>query len=79
MTNNNNTTTLPLRDEIIGEMILATSGDSIQSVNYEELANSIIKLFEKRIDSIEYLYDMEWHCENAVDYVKNELKELLNE
>lgn len=74
---------MSLRDEIkkcLNNFYGSVEGCHVPPIMEEEhnqFTDEILKIFEKRIDSIEYGYDMEWHCCSAVDYAKNEMKKIL--
>lgn len=42
-----------------------------------DVTNEIIKIFEKRIDSIEYPYNKKYHNFISIDQFVNEVKEML--
>jgi hypothetical protein len=62
-----------LSDEILEECIKAEAHKPSQIIPIA------IRVFEKRIDLLDTNPNSyyEWHCENARDYFKNEVKELL--
>lgn len=65
-----------LRKEIETLVSNLTDRDTLP---YVEITNEILKLFEKRMDSIDTNPNSyyEWHCENARDSLIEELKEEL--
>ena len=67
---------LSLKEEIESLINNLTDRDTLP---YVKITDEILELFEKRIDSIDTNPNSyyEWHCENARDSLKEEVKELL--